>query len=350
MPSSRTVANPPSWPSAAFAVVFATATLIVPGVTRAAITGEPAIEAGDAIGTFVWVALEAAVLMAALRWSERRGRDVLQSVAISVALTASCGAVISLALAAFGGGGTLVGGVPAAVLTLIGGAFDACIILGAWTLAYILPRAVHAARTREREHHELRAAAQRARLRAALEPHFVLNTLNAIASLVGEDAERARQLIGDLGDLLRDVVRNTELAAQPVRDEISWLRRYTQVLETRHEGRLRVHFTVDPRVTAHQVPVLLVQPLIENAIQHGALQRVAGGQVWIGVDILNEELRWTIRDDGPGFSPEPRGQGGSGLALVRRRLEIEAPGSKFTVDSQPGGSTVTVTLPPAFAA
>src|SRR6185295_3331487 len=79
------------------------------------------------------------------------------------------------------------------------GAWMSMLILGVWSLFYVMPRAVRD----ERERQELRREAERVRIRAALEPHFVLNTLTAIGGLVGDDPETARELLGDLGDLLR---------------------------------------------------------------------------------------------------------------------------------------------------
>jgi two-component sensor histidine kinase len=323
--------------------------LVLPGWARAAISGAPVFDVLDAAGTMLWVILEASVLMAVLRWSERRGRDVTQSVTLAIALASLCGAAISLAFAlasqvipGLGGDGLDRLG---ALTAVVGGAFDGCVILGAWTLVYILPLAVHEARARERERHELRRQAESARLRATLEPHFVLNTLNAIASLIGEAPELARELTADLGDLLREVVRYADLAVQPMRDEIAWLQRYARILETRHEGRLTVRFELDPRAADRLVPVLLLQPLVENAIHHGALQRPDRGEVSVSVALRDGALGCTVRDNGPGLPPGPPRPGATGLALVRRRLAVEAPGADLTMASGADGATFAITFP-----
>jgi Histidine kinase len=340
-----------SWVAALVALGFAAATLVVPGWAGAIAAGQPGIDVVDLLATVIWVAIEAAVLTAALRWSDRRGHEVARSVVLAITLAAVCGALISTAYS--WGASALIGvrgaGATVGIATAVGGAFEGCIILGTWTLGYVLPRAVREARERERERHELRRQVESARLRATLEPHFVLNTLNAIASLVGDDPERARELIGDLGELLRDVVRYAELAEHSVADELAWLCRYGRILETRHQDRLQLHFEAAPDIAAHRLPVLLLQPLVENAIQHGALQRPAGGQVWVRFERLAEKLRCTVADNGPGFAAGAPRAGATGLALVRRRLEIEMPGSTMMIEREGVGATVTVLLAGAAA-
>jgi LytS/YehU family sensor histidine kinase len=202
----------------------------------------------------------------------------------------------------------------------------------------VMPKAIRA----ERERAELRRDAERARVRAALEPHFVLNTLNAIGSLISDDPDTARELVGDLGDLLRDVVHMAEQELQPVAIEVAWLQRYTRILEARHAGRLAVEWTIDPAAAAVRVPVLLLQPLVENAIQH-ALQRPGGGRVRVDIWLVERELRCMIEDDGPGMAAEPR-DGTKGLELTRRRLAVDAPNSMLELESTPAGTRAIVHL------
>ncbi|MBX3154762.1 MAG: histidine kinase [Deltaproteobacteria bacterium] len=221
------------------------------------------------------------------------------------------------------------------------GAYNGVLVVGVWALAYVLPRAAREARERERERDQLRRAAEHARLRATLEPHFVLNTLNAIAGLVTADPEQARERIGDLGDLLRDAVRLADSSHHTLDDEVRWLERYTRILVSRHDGNLEVRWDVDPASRAASVPVLVLQPIVENAIQHGALQRPDGGRVEIATRVAGDRISCTIADNGPGFPPEPR-PGAQGLALTRRRLSAEWPGATLSVASGRDGTRVEI--------
>jgi LytS/YehU family sensor histidine kinase len=211
----------------------------------------------------------------------------------------------------------------------------------------LMPQAVRDARERERERSELRRDAERARVRSALEPHFVLNTLNSISGLIGDDPEMARELVGALGDLLRDVVRLSEQEVQPAASEVAWLQRYARILEARHPGKLTFEWAIDPAAADLGVPVLLLQPLLENAIYHGALRRPGGGRVRIEMARDGGALRCTIEDDGPGMANEPtreRDDRPHGLDLTRRRLACDAPGSTLVVDSAPTGTRAVVQL------
>src|SRR5262249_59973728 len=113
-------------------------------------------------------------------------------------------------------------------------------------------------------------------LRSGLEPHFLLNTLNTIAGLVTEDPREARRLLGTVGDLLRDLVAPAG-EMQTVEEQLQWLRRYAQILETRHAGQLAFRWEVGRGTTQVLLPRLLLQPLVENAVKRGALMRAAAG-------------------------------------------------------------------------
>jgi len=112
-----------------------------------------------------------------------------------------------------------------------------------WALVFVLPMVAESARMRGLEADKLRTEAELAQLRSHLEPHFLLNTLNAIAGLVTEDPRQARKLLGSLGDLLRDSV-GPSAEMETLDAQIEWLRRYAQILETRHDGQLAFHWEI----------------------------------------------------------------------------------------------------------
>jgi signal transduction histidine kinase len=223
---------------------------------------------------------------------------------------------------------------------------------GLWTLAFALPVALDDARVRALEAEKLRLEADRLRtaaelagLRAQLEPHFLLNTLNAIAGLITEDPKEARRLLVCLGDLLRDALRD-EGEMQTLDSHLAWLKRYAEILETRHRGALVFRWSVDPAMHDVLVPRLLLQPLLENAVKHGALRRADGGEVTVHIESGSDaSVVCTIEDNGPGISAELR-EGAFGLQSVRRRLELRYPErSRFVIESSSEGTRSIVCLP-----
>ncbi len=217
---------------------------------------------------------------------------------------------------------------------------------GIWTLAFVYPFAVEDARLRAAEAERLRARADLANLRAHLEPHFILNTLNAIAGLVTEDPREARKLLAALGDLLRDATKD-EGEMRPLADEIDWLRRYAAILEARYGGALRFEWDVDARASGVLLPRLLLQPLVENAVKHGALKRDEHpGTVAVRVQASEAALACVVEDDGPGMSEAPARSGAFGIDSVRRRLSLREPRASLVIESPPdGGTRATVTWP-----
>lgn len=218
---------------------------------------------------------------------------------------------------------------------------------GLWAMAFIFPFAAEDARIRALEAERLKAEVEVARLRTHLEPHFLLNTLNAIAGLVTDDPREARRLLANLGDLLRDAVsRRNE--TQTLEQEIYWLRRYAAILEARHAGTLRFRWNVADDTKTVLLPRLLLQPLVENAVRHGALQRRDGGEVVVSARIARpatgpERFVCMIEDNGPGVGT-PR-EGAFGLHSVRRRLELLCPDGSLRLESTESGTRSVVELP-----
>ena len=209
-----------------------------------------------------------------------------------------------------------------------------------WVLGFVYPLSI------EREN--LRVAAELSQLRSRLEPHFLLNTLNTISGLMRDDPEQTRRLIGCLGDLLRDSLESNA-THQTVAEEVSWLRRYAEILEIRHQGQLSFVWTLHPEAMAQVVPRTLLQPIVENAVLHGALRASEPGWVQISASIERSAQRATlvlsVKDNGPGLRSGPTRQGAFGLHSVRRRLQLEWPGSTLSLDGGPTGTTVTMHMP-----
>src|SRR5712692_9470043 len=217
---------------------------------------------------------------------------------------------------------------------------------GLWALAFVFPFALEDARFRALEGQQLRTAAELARLRSHLEPHFLLNTLNAVAGLVTEDARAARRLLASLGDLLRDSLRD-EREMQTLGEQIDWLRHYAHILEERHAGHLAFRWEVGPEARAVLLPRLLLQPLVENAVKHGALGRKNGGTIEVRADVSDARmLVCTVEDDGPGMPDGETRPGAFGLLSVRRRLALQyAERASFRLESSASGRRSIVEIP-----
>ena len=217
---------------------------------------------------------------------------------------------------------------------------------GIWALAFVFPFAVEDARVRGLEADKLRSQAELAHLRAHLEPHFLLNTLNAIAGLVTEDPRKACDLIGTLGDLLRDSA-TPDGEMQTLDEQIEWLRRYAQILEERHAGHLAFRWQVEGGTRRALLPRLLLQPLVENAVKHGALMRAGGGEITVRTELADgPKLICTIEDNGPGIPTAPTRAGAFGLVSVRRRLALRySSAASLRLESSPVGTRSIVELP-----
>jgi two-component system, LytTR family, sensor kinase len=203
---------------------------------------------------------------------------------------------------------------------------------------------------RERKALELEARLADAKLQALrmqLHPHFLFNTLNAIATLVHKDARAADEMITNLGELLRATLDTSEQEI-PLRQELDFLNRYLEIQTVRFGERLRVEKEIDAAALDALVPTLILQPLVENAIRHGIEPNPAAGVVTIRAR-LNEggALHLTVRDSGGGPKPPTKPQEGIGLANTRGRLhELYGHRARLVLNTDAdGGFAVEMELP-----
>jgi two-component system LytT family sensor kinase len=180
-----------------------------------------------------------------------------------------------------------------------------------------------AGRVEARSQAEL-ATARLRRLRADLDPHFLFNALNAVAALVHTDASRAEQMLAAVTDLLRHSVDSHEALEVRVAQELSFVERYLDVQKTRFGDRLAWNIEIrDPRLADAAVPPLLLQSLVENAINHGLSKRSDQGVIEVRVGMRSEHLCLEVADNGPGSGPEALFAGkGVGIANAKARLEL----------------------------
>jgi signal transduction histidine kinase len=215
--------------------------------------------------------------------------------------------------------------------------------------------AVDRARAVEQARAELARAELRA-LRAQINPHFLFNTLNTIAALIAENPAAAEEVTTRLAETFRYTLATTDRTHTPLGEELEFVRSLIAIERVRFGERLRVEEAIEPGLEAVPVPSLLLQPLVENAIQHGAGASPEGATVRISARRDGDRLVLEVADDGPGFSPggtsATRGSGqGFGLRSVRERLEALGPPHALEIDSPSGrGARVRVTLPVTPAA
>jgi LytS/YehU family sensor histidine kinase len=191
--------------------------------------------------------------------------------------------------------------------------------------------------------------AQLAALRRQIEPHFMYNTLNAIAGLVRDRRnESAVDMIVGLSEFLRRASEDSHRAQVSLAEEVEYLQRYLDLQKVRFGDRLRVNVAIPTELLRAQVPSLLLQPLVENAIKHGIAKRVVGGDLRVAGACHDGNLCLSIYNDGP--SPPPNWeatQTGVGIGNLRSRLQIlHGSGSDLQLRrADPDGTEVVVTLP-----
>ena len=189
-------------------------------------------------------------------------------------------------------------------------------------------------------------------LQRQINPHFLFNTLNSIASLVRMKPELAREMTVKLANILRALLRDHDTYV-PLSAELSFTDDYLDIEVVRFGAdKLRVEKEIDPRTLGVLVPSILLQPLIENSIKHGLEPRLHGGTVTLRSRLNGDRVIIEVADDGVGMGNKPasalhRAGAGIGMKNVRERLEVLYDNqARFEVVSNPGrGTTVTIDIP-----
>ncbi len=225
--------------------------------------------------------------------------------------------------------------------------FQALLAAGMVGVAYALAqrRFTVAASARAAALREELLRAQLGLLRARLQPHFLFNALHAVGVVARRDVDEAERMLALLGDLLRDSLRERPRELVSLRRELELLQPYLELQRIRFRDRLRIAIDAPPDALAGAVPDLLLQPLVENALQHGIEQRAGPGTVAVRARRDGGVLRLEVCDDGRG--PAPGAAEGIGLGTTRERLRALF-GSAFELRLAPrpgGGSVVHIALP-----
>lgn len=177
-----------------------------------------------------------------------------------------------------------------------------------------------------------------------LRPHFLFNTLGAISELTHKDPDGADRMLTQLADLLRETLRRPSDADIPLAEELALVDRYVSIMRVRFGSRLTVTVEVTALSREALVPVFVLQPLVENAFEHGIGRRPGPGNVLIHASVETTvtgtaELRLVVEDDGVGLA-DSQDDGGLGIASTRQRLARRyGDGHRFLLRRMPGGGT-----------
>lgn len=209
-----------------------------------------------------------------------------------------------------------------------------------WAIVCVAHWIAGTQRERRRESERSAMAAQLAQaeldaLRMQLHPHFLFNTLNTIAVLIRErDTAVAVRLVTQLGDVLRQVIRGSRSHETSLQQEVTFLGTYLDIEQVRFAGALAVRWAIPNNLLQATVPVLILQPLVENALRHGIAHREEGGSLEIGARRDGDTLVLWVTDNGPGPGVDDvdlglaaSGGDGVGLANTRKRLAQLHPGA-----------------------
>ena len=194
--------------------------------------------------------------------------------------------------------------------------------------------------------------ADTARLRALqsnLNPHFLFNALNGIATLIREkDDTAASAMVDALSAFLRSTLQRLDTPEIRVSEELQLINQYLRIQRFRFGERLKAIVDVDPDTLHALIPTLILQPLVENAVRYGVLPREEGGCLWVSIHKDAQTLVITVEDDGPGSTQSPQGSVGLGLGNSRDRLAALYGGAaQLTTGrrTQEGGFAVVIRMP-----
>lgn len=298
----------------------------------------------------LWMGSEVLRTLALRRgWLQRNGVALAGRLLLGVLLAA---AVIQALIAAL-----LLGGLSLGWLAMPGGRADytpdmvlaywlnTAVMLGIWLAIWVGV----AARRQARESAIARLKAESARrgleleaLRARLNPHFVFNALNNVRALINEDPDRARELVTRLSNTLRHALQHSQRERVRLEDEWAVMLDYLAVEAVHFEQRLRTTLHLDPACAGVELPPMLLQGLVENAIKHGIARSPGGGLLQVSAEPLGAGVRLRVENTGRLDAPSPQATG-VGLAWLRQRLDGREPPARFAL-VQADAQTVRATL------
>ncbi|MBZ5627506.1 MAG: histidine kinase [Acidobacteriia bacterium] len=305
---------------------------------------------------FLYWALVAPLVLHVMDWIRRTGHNKLQAIAIHLGLYGFLGSLF------YG----VVGLVNIKLWPMYGNTFTWAKLITAKTfgvillnsaLKYYLPvllGGILYAYYRGMREEELKASelkrqlseSQFRLLKMQLHPHFLFNALHSISALVYTDPARADRIIAQFSDLLRLSLETTEVVMVPLQEELQYVTKYLEIERIRFSDRLQTSFSIEPGTLSVDVPNLILQPLVENAIKHGTSKLSGGGSIEIKVYKERGGLVIAVEDNGPGFAKNGA-PGGVGTRNVCERLQrLYAFRARLTMKNlQPHGARQELFIP-----
>ncbi|MCB0793663.1 MAG: histidine kinase [Flavobacteriales bacterium] len=225
------------------------------------------------------------------------------------------------------------------------------VLLLLWSFSYLAYH--YFARIRKEEIRSLRLETldrenQLQNLRAQLNPHFMFNALNGIRALIDEDPEQAKRAITQLSAILRNAMTTVKRKVVPLGEEVDIVKAYLALESMRYEERLRVSMDIDRGTEREQVPPMLLQTLVENAVRHGIAKRKEGGDLHIAARGREDGLELLVRNSGS-YVPGRINGTGIGLKNTRKRLQLLYGGSASLEIAQYGNEVLTRVVVPRIA-
>ncbi len=202
-------------------------------------------------------------------------------------------------------------------------------------------------RHHEAELQRLVSQAEMRALQAQIHPHFLFNAFNTLYGIIPREARGARQTVLNLADILRYFLKS-ERTYIPLREELEIIRAYLEIEALRLGQKLRTRIEVPAEALDVLIPVLTVEPLVENAVKHGVAQQPEGGLVVVEVERREDRLHIAVTDTGPGFTERPSAGTGVGLENVTRRLQLcYGPDAGLRIERAGGETRVAFAVPVA---
>lgn len=228
-----------------------------------------------------------------------------------------------------------------------------------WTIVAFIYAVDYYLKNRTKKRENLELALENARLNAQLSkaqletlkmqlrPHFLFNTLHAISGLMYEDVDTANKMIAQLSDLLRISLEKTKKDFVSLKEEIDFLSIYLEIHKILYKDRLEIKYEIDPETHNAKVPLMILQPLVENALIHGIHPHKRCGLIKIGSQLEAHSIILEVADNGDGFKPGSKSGRGIGLSNIKEQLEkIYSKDYSFEIStSAEGGCLAVVKIP-----
>ena len=219
-------------------------------------------------------------------------------------------------------------------------------------IAYVIRYATNL-RRREQEKAQLQVQNKEMQLnllKSQINPHFLFNTLNSISTLVGVSKEKARKVISQLSNVIRYTLETGEHHFVPLQDELVFIDNYIKIQQVRFSESFEVEKNIDPECIKMQIPPMVLQPLVENAVKYGVGQAENKGKIWINITSMGDEVLFEIKDNGPGINASKVMDGNSSTGIGNKNTDKRLQGiygenAKLEIDAHEKGFTVRFRIP-----